>query len=373
MHSNIPIFIPHMGCPCNCIFCDQKKISSHHEVPDIDDTVMIIEQHLATIPPGADIEIAFFGGNFTSLPGTLQEEYLKAAKPFLDSGRVQAVRLSTRPDCIDPDILDRLCSYGVKTVELGVQSLNENVLKMSGRGYHVSQVKSACHLIKKYGLQLGIQLMAGLPGDNWEATDETVREVIRLKPDMVRIYPTLVIEGTALEMMYRQGHYTPLVLEEAVKIAADMYIRFQYHNIKVIRMGLQPSEDLLQPGTVVAGPFHPAFGELVKQELYRQQAEEAIKLYIKQYGTVKNLILFVNYREVSKLTGHKKANLEYLSAAFNLNKLSVKQIKENECYLIGVAAEGMDNPEIILTQEEFLAGIVQIQHNNLNCDVRSHE
>lgn len=361
MHANIPVFIPHMGCPFNCIFCDQKKISSQHQVPGREETVAIIEQHLASIPPDAYIEIAFFGGNFTSLPLSLQEEYLKTTRPYLDSGRVQAVRLSTRPDCIDLNILEILSSYGVKTVELGVQSLHEDVLKRSGRGYHVNQVLSACHLIRQKGLQLGIQLMVGLPGDSREATEKTVEQVININPDMVRIYPTLVIEGTALETMYREGLYTPLQLEQAVDIAAFMYSRFQRHRINVIRMGLQPSEDLLQPGTVVAGPFHPAFGELVKQKLYRQQAEAAIKMHRKQYGLVKKLVLLVNYREVSKLIGHKKANLKYLAQAFNLESLSVKPVQGNERGFIGVTAEGRDKPEIQLTGADFL-GILEADY-----------
>lgn len=357
MHSNIPIFIPHLGCPFHCIFCDQKKISSQHQVPDTNEAASIIKEHLATLPPDADIEIAFFGGNFTSLPVTLQEEYLKTAQPYIKSGRVQSIRVSTRPDFIDGKVLERLCHYGVETVELGVQSLNEDVLKKSGRGYSAAQVEAAALLIKEFKMKLGIQLMAGLPGDNRDAINETVALVIGLKPDMVRIYPTLVIEGTALENMYRTGEYSPLTLSEAVHTVAGMYARFRHHNILVIRMGLQPSEDLLQPGTVVAGPFHPAFGELVKQELYRQQAEEAIHRYINQYGAANHVVLFVNYREVSKLTGYKKTNLQYLTSAFNLDNITVKPVRSNEHNFIGVAVSSGDSPEVVLTEAEFLAGI----------------
>lgn len=360
MHFNIPIFIPNMGCPFKCIFCDQKKISSQHQAPGIDETVVIIEQHLATIPPDADIEIAFFGGNFTSLPVSLQEDYLSAAKPFLDSLRVRSVRLSTRPDCIDRVTLERLCQYGVKTVELGVQSLNEDVLQASGRGYRVEQVLSACQLINEFGLQLGIQLMVGLPGDSPEADLQTIDEVIKINPAMVRIYPTLVIEGTDLETMYLQGQYTPLALQEAVEIVAEMYMRLQRCKIDVIRMGLQPSEDLLKPGTVVAGPFHPAFGELVEQELYRKQAVEAINMYLKQNAATQRLALFVNYREISKLVGYRRSNLEYLSRYFNLERLIVKQVRGNNSSFIGVASDSsMDNPEILLTREEFLTGLIK--------------
>ncbi|HEX3011340.1 MAG TPA: radical SAM protein [Syntrophomonadaceae bacterium] len=357
MHVNIPIFMPQLGCPFHCLFCDQQKISSQHQVPGMDETVDTIEQHLATIPPDADTEIAFFGGNFTSLPVLLQEQYLNTVKPFLESGQISSLRVSTRPDCIDQVILRRLRSYGVKTVELGVQSLNDNVLQRSGRGYKAEQVLLSCQMIKDCGLQLGIQLMVGLPGDNLEADLQTIDEVIKLNPAMVRIYPTLVIEGTALEHMYQQGDYTPLVLNEAVKIVALMYMRLQFHKIKVIRMGLQPSEDLLKPGTVVAGPFHPAFGELVEQEVYRLQAVEAINKFISNCGSAKRLVLFVNSREVSKLVGCRRSNLNNLSQYFNLDKLSVRQLHSNNISFIGVASDGKDSPELTYSREEFLAAV----------------
>lgn len=357
MHCNIPIFIPHLGCPFHCIFCDQKRISSQHQVPGISEMTAIIEQHLATIPLDADIEIAFFGGNFTSLPVTMQETYLQAAFPYLKSGRVQSVRLSTRPDCIDPNILDRLAKYGVKTVELGVQSLDEHVLQASGRAYHPDQVFAACKLIQAYGMQLGIQLMVGLPGDNLEADLRTIKAVTDIRPDLVRIYPTLVIAGTALEEMYRQGRYTPLELPQAVKIVAGMYVKLQQHDIKVIRMGLQPSEDLLQPGTVVAGPFHPAFGELVEQEVCQQQARQAIKEYFEHYGVVRDIILFVNHREVSKLVGHKKNNIKVLQQDFQLDQIKVRQLPECESGMVGVASAWVDSPEVILTRKRFLENL----------------
>jgi histone acetyltransferase (RNA polymerase elongator complex component) len=355
MHCNIPIFIPHLGCPFNCIFCDQKKISSQHQVPEINETLHIVERYLATMPPDADIEIAFFGGNFTSLPVELQESYLSTVQPFLESGRIGAIRLSTRPDCIDPDILARLGRYGVKTIELGVQSLNEDVLQASGRGYQVKQVVSACRLIKQFGFKLGIQLMIGLPGDTWEADFETVNMVIRLNPDMVRIYPTLVISGTALEKMYREDKYQPLELEEAVNIVALMYMKLQSHGIAVIRMGLQPSEDLLTPGTVAAGPFHPAFGELVEQKVYLQQAREVIEIYRRQNPGKAQLALFINSRETSKLVGYRKSNLAYLKNYFKLDQLAVKQVTGNKERTIGAAAITMEQPEVVLTQADFLS------------------
>lgn len=354
-HCNIPIFIPNLGCPFNCIFCDQKKISSQHEIPGIDTTIAIIEQYLQTIEPDSEIEIAFFGGNFTSLPVALQDDYLLAAAPYLKNGRVKSIRISTRPDCISQNVLDRLKRLGVRTVELGAQSFNDEVLLASRRGYTAAQVVKASRLIKSCGMQLGIQLMVGLPGDHLEADLETAEAVVELKPDMVRIYPTVVISGTELADMYRQGSYIPLDLSRAIKITAAMYVKLQQYQIKVIRMGLQPSKDLLSAGTVVAGPFHPAFGELVMQELYKQQARQLIKAYLKLHPANKELNLFVNRCEISKMAGYKTNNLTFLSNYFSLKQLHIKPVTDDRPQFIGVGTVKRESPELTLDRSEFFA------------------
>lgn len=322
-HFNIPIFIPHLGCPFDCIFCDQKKIASAQGAPEAGSIKGIIEEHLATIPEGSDVEVAFFGGNFTAVRREWQEAYLREVFPYIEAGRISAVRISTRPDCIDEEILSFLKLWRVKVIELGVQSLHDEVLKASRRGYTAGDVFKACHLIKEHGFRLGIQLMVGLPGDNYRYSLMTAHLAAGLKPDMVRIYPALVISGTALEKMLVRGEYEPLSLKEAVRTVTDMFLVFASHGIKVIRMGLQPSEELRGEGVVAAGPFHPAFGELVKQEVFLRQSE----MLIADAGDLKNsdeITFFVNGREVSKLVGNKKANINYLKEKYGFKDIKVK-------------------------------------------------
>jgi histone acetyltransferase (RNA polymerase elongator complex component) len=259
-HVNIPIFVPHVGCPFTCIFCNQRHIASQQEPLSPSAIPELVEQYLATIPPGSEIEIAFFGGSFTMMDISLQEAYLSQVYPYLQKDVVKGLRLSTRPDGIDPGILELLKKWGVKTIELGVQSCNDEVLALSGRGIRLEQIISASRLIKEYGFKLGIQLMVGLPGDNRHKDLATARITIGMQPDMVRIYPTLVIAGTELARQWQQGSYQELGLAEAISICGQMLLLFQYHCIPVIRLGLQPSQDL-QPGqTLLAGPYHPAFG-----------------------------------------------------------------------------------------------------------------
>lgn len=354
-HYNIPIFIPHLGCPFNCIFCDQNRIATNKQAPSPDEVRTIVSDYLITIPDDkkADIEVAFFGGTFTALPRQMQEDYLVALQPFLYSQQVHSVRLSTRPDAIDNDILNLLWDKGVRTIELGVQSLDEQVLKASYRGYTPEDVFKACELIKEYGFKLGIQLMIGLPLDNYHKDMLTSRKVAAIKPSMIRIYPTLVIQGTALDILYRNGKYEPLALNDAVEISKDMFILFQSHGIPVIRMGLQASEELRSDGTITAGPFHPAFGELVEQAVFREQARMLIKDYLKN-NQESSLKIMVNPRDISKMTGNRRANILILQEIFNLKELKVagsNEIKENELALMGLSAQ---SPMQRLNRNEFI-------------------
>lgn len=394
-HYNIPIFIPHLGCPFQCIFCDQNKIASQQDVPDKIQTIKIVEQYLQTMPDDAEVEIAFFGGNFTALPEPMLTEYLEAVNPYLKSGRVSGVRISTRPDCIDENILVLLKTWGVKTIELGVQSLSDKVLKASARGYKAEDVFKASRLIKENDFKLGLQLMIGLPGDSSAIARETTARAIALQPDMVRIYPTVVIAGTPLETMLHQGQYNALTLPEAVTMAKDMFLLFQQHGIEVIRMGLQPSEDLRSSGTIVAGPFHSSFGELVEQEVFKEQAEAAINQFAFYQGRpscprrgtsrrmkllgrsriisnlpiytckihgirvkfyAKNMCrqinIYVNSRDVSKLVGSRRNNINYLKKIFNLDRINIKTMAGNERDYIGISSVDKDYPEMVLHRQE---------------------
>lgn len=267
----IALFVPHQGCPKDCVFCNQSRITGQKREERLTEEQVraTIKQHLSTIDEEAEVEIAYFGGSFTGLPRPYQKMLLQVAKEFIDAGGVHGIRFSTRPDYITEAIMDFLIPYGVTTIELGTQSLDDNVLALSQRGHTALQVEKAVEMIRRYPtVQVGLQLLPGLPGDTKEIAMETMRKVIALRPDFVRIYPALVITGTELEWMYRTHQFTPLSLEEAVDWCAGMWPHFMKAGIPVIKMGLHPSEDLRESGTIVAGPFHPSFRQLVEAKLF---------------------------------------------------------------------------------------------------------
>jgi len=357
-HYNIPIFIPHQGCPFQCVYCDQKIIASQQEAPTIREVSEIIERHLATIPrEDAEVEIAFFGGSFTAIDQEMQEAYLKAAASYLEDDRVTGIRLSTRPDCLDEDILQFLGRYGVRTIELGVQSLDDQVLKMSARGYQAADVFKACQLIKEHGFKLGIQLMIGLPGDDRARDLRTTELSISMAPDMVRIYPTVVIAGTWLEQAWSKGEYVPLDLNEAVAICKDMYLCLAAAGIRVIRMGLQTGEDLRREGSVVSGPFHPSFGELVQQEVFCEQARMLIGDYLRRVGLQAELQIWVHPRDLSLVMGQRRRNILFLTEYFGMRALLIKTWDGLNRYGIGVSRPHGEKVEMQLERRELLERI----------------
>ncbi len=352
-HFNIPIFIPHLGCPYDCIYCDQKIIANQAAAPSSDQVKISIEQHLSTIPVEAWTEVAFFGGSFTAIGRTQQEHYLSTVQPFMEQGRVKGIRISTRPDCINADNLDMLVSYGVSMVELGVQSMSDEVLKASGRGYDSGVVREASNQIKGKDLQLGIQLMVGLPGDTPPKDIASAREAASLKPQAVRIYPTLVLAGTKLAAMLEENRYTPLNLAEAVRITKEMYLIFCRYDIPVIRMGLYPGQELRKPGMVQAGPFHSSFGELVEQAVFQEQAHWAIRSYWASNGDCPELCLYVNQRDLSKLIGHRRSNISRLSQLLGLDRIEVKGCSDQLRGSVGVSKR--DEPvRYLLSRRQYL-------------------
>lgn len=355
-HYNIPIFIPHLGCPFQCIFCNQKHIASREPAPDEEQVRQILDQAIDTISqPGAVIEAAFFGGSFTAIEKFRQENYLQTIQPYIEQKRIHGIRISTRPDFISTEILLHLKKYGVTTIELGVQSLDPTVLYQSGRGYRPDQVIDACRLIKKEGFKLGVQLMVGLPGDSAAADRDTVRQAIALKPDMARIYPTLVIKNSELAEMFKRGEFHPLGLEDAVSITCDMFLQFQREDIPVIRMGLHPAEELRDSGTILAGPFHPAFGELVEQEAFKRQAVVLIQEFMRRKsGPVQ---LFVHPRDLSKMLGQKRSNIVYLQQIFSLPGINKDVSVDAEMARdeIGAAIPGSKKAEYRLKRKEFIS------------------
>lgn len=321
-HVNIPIFIPHLGCPFTCIFCNQRQIAAQQPLPPAA-VAGLVDKHLATILPGSEVEIAFFGGSFTMMDVRLQEAYLRQVSPYLKSGQVHGLRLSTRPDGISSANLEMLKHWGVDTVELGVQSCNDEVLAGAERGMNRADIVAACHLLKEYGFKLGIQLMVGLPGDDRRKDLDTVQTTIELRADMVRIYPTLVIAGTELARLWQNGFYQPLSLSDAVTICADMLLLFQFNQVPVIRIGLQPNQELHCAETLLAGPYHPSFGELVEQHVFYMQARELLLEVQTITSLPKQVRLLVNPRDISRLIGQHRLNVLRLEREYGLQRLQV--------------------------------------------------
>lgn len=336
-HYIIPIFVPHKGCPHNCVFCNQRHITGQIKEVDSSFVSSEITKYLKTIRENDRfVEVSFFGGSFTGLPINEQTELLKPAKKALDEGKIDAIRLSTRPDYIDKEILDNLKDYGVSIIELGVQSMDETVLRMSNRGHGVEDVyKSSC-LIKEYGFTLGLQMMVGLPGDNEEKDIYTANEFVKIGPEMVRIYPALVVKDTYMEKMYNDGRYTPLSLEKTVDILSRLYLIFGRAGINIIRIGLQPTENI-QPGRdVVAGPFHPAIRELVESKLLN-------KIVAKIYGMVHegNITIHINPRSISKLYSNRKRYFNEMMK--NIYPGNVEVVQDDSVPLDGIKVRSKKN------------------------------
>lgn len=312
---NIPIFVPHKGCPFDCVFCNQRRITGTVKDVTSDTVAETINAYLETIDTkNAKIEAAFFGGSFTGIPIEEQTALLSAAYAYVKSGKIDGIRLSTRPDYIDTKILDNLKKYGVTTIELGVQSMDDDVLLKSGRGHTAENVKKAAWLIKEYGFTLGLQMMTGLPGDTHEKSIYTAKEIIKLQPEIVRIYPTLTIKDTRLEEMYNSGEYQPQSVDEAAKLCKTLLLMFEKNGIKVIRLGLQSTDEICENGSVIAGPVHSAFGELVESEIYYDLIINAVG-----GNTDCAVTVAVNDREVSKAVGNRRRNILKIKDEKNIN------------------------------------------------------
>lgn len=319
---NIPVFVPHKGCPHDCIFCNQKRITG--KIDDICETevVSIIEENLKSINSFDGekyIEIAFFGGSFTAIEKSLRESLCKIANKYLKEGQVNGIRCSTRPDCIDDEILKELKEYGFTAIELGVQSTDDEVLLKSGRGHNSEVVFYASNLIKEYGFSLGLQMMIGLLGDTYEKSIKTAKDIISLKPDCVRIYPTLVIKDTHLYDMMQNGDYAPITLDYTVKILGEILDMFYKEKINVIRVGLQTTDEVNKK--TVTGPYHPAIRELAEGELFKNKIEKYI---VDKNLKDASLTVFAHSKSISKISGQNKKNSKYFYQKYKI-KLSFKK------------------------------------------------
>lgn len=323
----IPIFVPHRGCPHYCIFCNQKKITGVSTDITKEDVRNIIEEYLQTIDKDASIEIAFFGGSFTAIDIDIQKDLLSVAREYVEKNIIDDIRLSTRPDCINDEILTMLKEYRVSIIELGVQSLDDRVLIDSVRGHSDEDVFKSADLIKSYGIKLGLQMMTGLPSDTEEKCIYTAKKFIELKPDCVRVYPTLVVRDTGLEKLLNESKYSPFTLEQSIDIVKKVLVLFYINNINVIRVGLQATEDIAIGKEVLAGPYHPAYRELVESKMFGDYMEYLIK----KYDAKKEIVAIVSKKNVSRMLGNKKSNVKEIKDKYDvLLKTKEKDLDINE-------------------------------------------
>lgn len=319
----IPIFIPHEGCPHDCSFCNQRKIAGESSSIDQQDVRNIIDKYLGMYPKlSKNIEVAFYGGSFTGLPIEKQIQLLKPAYEVKKKGLIQEIRLSTRPDYIHQEVLSLLEDYGVSIIELGLQSTDDHVLSLNRRGHTREDIIRAVNLVKQWNFKLGLQMMVGLYGDSETSIKKTAEDIICLRPDFIRIYPTVVIQDTYLEILYKQGIYSPYTLDEVVAICKDLLIKFKKNNIPVIRLGLQSTEDINIGKAVVAGPYHPAFREIVESEIYRDMIEQQL-LECETYQ-YKELIVHCHSSVVSRVAGYQRSNKKYFIEKYNFTKIIIK-------------------------------------------------
>jgi histone acetyltransferase (RNA polymerase elongator complex component) len=319
----IPIFLPHAGCPHQCVFCNQVSITGvKHEAVEPDAIRTQIHEFLKYKKENRNpVQIAFFGGNFLGLKFEKIKSWLDLAGEFVNRGLVDGIRFSTRPDTIDAARLDALENYPISTVELGVQSMDDRVLALTGRGHSAQDTVRAVKALKERQLGVGLQMMVGLPGDSEARSLATARRIADLEPDCARIYPTVVVRYSRLAKLFKNGEYLPLRLEDAVTLVKKVYLLFKQKGIEVIRMGLQASDDLEDGSTVLAGPHHPAFGHLVYSEIFYDNALAAIEAA----GLVRDtLTIRVNPRSISKMRGLNNANIKKLKKMYPIYSVDVR-------------------------------------------------
>ena len=341
-HAIIPIFIPHRGCPHDCVFCNQRKITARTDYVTPDDARHIIDTWLTTLRPTAPdngaalhekniVEAAFYGGSFTGLEIEEQSAFLEVTYEYKQKGLIDKVHMSTRPDYIDREILDNLRKYSVDTIELGVQSFDDEVLRKSNRGHSCEDVYRACGLIKEYGFELGIQLMIGLPGDTFETCIMSAEETARLKPSLARLYPTIVLDDTELFEMYRRGEYIPLSREEAVLRTKEMYKILDDAGITIMRVGLKSTEIIGEGGAINGGTYHPAFRQLVEGEIARERIIPLLDSVMSKREAVPDgkkteVKLYSNSLWFSNMIGHKACNRRFFEEKYP--ELTIHYTKE---------------------------------------------
>ncbi|OPY91773.1 MAG: Oxygen-independent coproporphyrinogen-III oxidase 1 [Syntrophaceae bacterium PtaU1.Bin231] len=332
-----PLFIRNGGCPGRCIYCSERLTDPEGGGCAPADLREAVVRHLGRSRRKSPAQIAFYGGSFTGLDPARREAYLQAAGACIREGLAVSIRISARPDQIDGTVLERLAAAGVATVEIGAESMDDEILARAGRGHGAADVVRAMGLLRRGGFETGIHLMAGLPGDTRERFAASVDRIADLHPDMVRIHPTVVLAETELAAMFGRGEYEPLSLEEAVRRCADAVSRFEAAGIRVARLGLQATAALERPGAIVAGPFHPSFGALVEAEIFRRMASALLAAR----GDGGDAAFRVSVRDVSSFRGTRNANIRLLKDGFGLRSLTVRGEAGRERGTVALEAAGV--------------------------------
>lgn len=324
----IPIFVPHLGCPRACVFCNQSRISGQTRETTADSARTEIEAALERLG-GQPAQAAFYGGSFTAIEEHKQEELLNAAYQFVSQGKLTGIRLSTRPDAIDEKVISRLKRYGVKTVELGCQSMDDRVLELTRRGHDAACCQRAAVMLKEAGFQVILQMMTGLPGDDGSQSIETAKKIIALEPDGVRIYPTVVVKDTDLYDQYLAGTYQEHTVEDAVELCSVIWEMFQKAHIPVIRLGLNPTEEL-SGGAAVAGAYHPALGELVQSRVWLKKLDGLISAMDRG----QRLTITVPKGAVSLVVGQKKCNINAIKEKYGIKNVKIFESDHSNCDIV---------------------------------------
>ncbi|MCD4764162.1 MAG: radical SAM protein [Desulfobacterales bacterium] len=319
----VPVFLPNIGCPHKCVFCNQSAITGvKQKTPSPEEIGLHINRFLNYKGKNRSlVQVSFFGGNFLGLKIDFIKSLLHEATKFVIEGRVDSIRFSTRPDTIDYERLDILKEFPVATVEIGVQSMDDKVLSLSERGHTSSDTEKAVSILKERNYEIGLQMMIGLPGDNGAGALYSAKRIAALSPDFVRIYPTLVLKNTILSRWYKEGKYTPLSLEQCITLVKDIYLIFREKKIQVIRMGIQASEHFERQATILAGPYHPAFGHLVHSEIFLDMASSIIES--EKIDCRDSVGIKVHPRSVSKMRGIKNFNIKTLEKRFNIKSVEI--------------------------------------------------
>lgn len=319
----IPIFLPNIGCREHCLFCNQKAVAKEISAPL--SVQKFIENSLCSLPPSKktrETQIAFYGGSFTAMGLEHQISYLKEVQPFLSTGKIDSIRISTRPDALDEEVLSVLKGYGVKTVEIGAQSMVNKVLLLSNRGHSAEDTMTAISRLRQWGFEIGVHLMIGLPGDTYDYFLRSLDQVIELKPDFVRIHPTLVLKEAPLENLWASGRYSPLSLEEAINWLKNGILKLEKASLSVARIGLQPTKELEEH--LIVGPYHPALHQLIDSAIFYDMA----KYLLQNFPDGSQAIFICHPKEVSNLRGQKNENILKLEESFGLREIFVYSRKD---------------------------------------------